>query len=215
MEKKVLLTGFDPFGGETVNPSWEAVKRLNGAAEAPPLSYPNKCRPFFISLLPYCARRSKSISLTLSSVSDRQAAECRSRRNGSRSISMRRAYRITKETSLSGKTFLKTVPRPIATGLPIKRIVEEIKKEGIPAAVSYTAGTFVCNHLFYGLMDEIACHHPHIRGGFIHIPYIPEQTLQKSAPSLSLDLVTKALKIAAVTAAAHEDDIETGGGELH
>ncbi len=108
MEKKVLLTGFDPFGGETVNPSWEAVKRLNGAAECPPLSYPNKCRPFFISLLPYCARRSKSISLTLSSVSDRQAAECRSRRNGSRSISMRRAYRITKETSLSGKTFLKT-----------------------------------------------------------------------------------------------------------
>lgn len=114
-----------------------------------------------------------------------------------------------------GENISQSGPAAYWTGLPIKRIVEEIKKEGIPAAVSYTAGTFVCNHLFYGLMDEIARHHPHIRGGFIHIPYIPEQTLQKSAPSLSLDLVTKALKIAAVTAAAHEDDIETGGGELH
>ncbi len=86
MEKKVLLTGFDPFGGETVNPSWEAVKRLDGSHEGPASIVSEQVPTVFISLLPCCAKRSKSISLTLSSVSDRQAAECRSRRNGSRSI---------------------------------------------------------------------------------------------------------------------------------
>ncbi|MGG0916253.1 pyroglutamyl-peptidase I [Bacillus amyloliquefaciens] len=215
MEKKVLLTGFDPFGGETVNPSWEAVKRLNGAAEGPASIVSEQVPTVFY----------KSLAVLRGAVKKHQPdiIICVGQAGGRMQITPERVAINLNEARIPdnegnqpvGENISQDGPAAYWTGLPIKRIVEEIKNEGIPAAVSYTAGTFVCNHLFYGLMDEIACRHPHIRGGFIHIPYIPEQTLQKSAPSLSLDLVTKALKIAAVTAAAHEDDIETGGGELH
>lgn len=215
MEKKVLLTGFDPFGGETVNPSWEAVKRLNGAAEGPASIVSEQVPTVFY----------KSLAVLREAIKKHQPdiIICVGQAGGRMQITPERVAINLNEARIPdnegnqpvGENISQDGPAAYWTGLPIKRIVEEIKKKDIPAAVSYTAGTFVCNHLFYGLMDEIACHHPHIRGGFIHIPYIPEQTLQKSAPSLSLDLVTKALKIAAVTAAAHEDDIETGGGELH
>ncbi|KUP43809.1 pyrrolidone-carboxylate peptidase [Bacillus velezensis] len=215
MEKKVLLTGFDPFGGETVNPSWEAVKRLNDAAEGPASIVSEQVPTVFY----------KSLAVLREAIKKHQPdiIICVGQAGGRMQITPERVAINLNEARIPdnegnqpvGENISQGGPAAYWTGLPIKRIVEEIKKEGIPAAVSYTAGTFVCNHLFYGLMDEITRHHPHIRGGFIHIPYIPEQTLQKSAPSLSLDLVTKALKIAAVTAAAHEDDIETGGGELH
>ncbi|MGE6405828.1 pyroglutamyl-peptidase I [Bacillus velezensis] len=215
MEKKVLLTGFDPFGGETVNPSWEAVKRLNGAAEEPASIVSEQVPTVFY----------KSLAVLREAIKKHQPdiIICVGQAGGRMQITPERVAINLNEARIPdnegnqpvGENISQGGPAAYWTGLPIKRIVEEIKKEGIPAAVSYTTGTFVCNHLFYGLMDEISRHHPHIRGGFIHIPYIPEQTLQKSAPSLSLDLVTKALKIAAVTAAAHEDDIETGGGELH
>ncbi|AGF29118.1 pyroglutamyl-peptidase I [Bacillus amyloliquefaciens] len=215
MEKKVLLTGFDPFGGETVNPSWEAVKRLDGSHEGPASIVSEQVPTVFY----------KSLAVLREAVKKHQPdiIICVGQAGSRMQITPERVAINLNEARIPdnegnqpvGENISQEGPAAYWTGLPIKRIVEEIKKEGIPAAVSYTAGTFVCNHLFYGLMDEIARHHPHIRGGFIHIPYIPEQTLQKSAPSLSLDLVTKALKIAAVTAAAHEDDIETGGGELH
>ncbi len=90
-----------------------------------------------------------------------------------------------------------------------------MKENGIPAAVSYTAGTFVCNYLFYGLMDYISRTSPHLRGGFIHIPYIPEQTIDKTAPSLSLDMIVRALRIAAVMAAQYDQDLKSPGGTSH
>lgn len=106
-------------------------------------------------------------------------------------------------------------PAAYWTGLPVKRMTAKMKENGIPAAVSYTAGTFVCNYLFYGLMDHISRTSPHIRGGFIHIPFIPEQTIDKTAPSLSLDTIVRALRIAAVTAAQYDEDLKSPGGTLH
>lgn len=99
--------------------------------------------------------------------------------------------------------------------IPIKRIVENMKESNIPASVSHTAGTFVCNHIFYGLMDYIARTSSSIRGGFIHIPFIPEQTINKEAPSLSLETIVNGVKIAAVTAAKYDSDIHIVGGTTH
>ncbi|KXZ20726.1 pyrrolidone-carboxylate peptidase [Bacillus nakamurai] len=215
MEKKVLFTGFDPFGGESVNPSWEAVKQLNGFTEGSVIMVSEQVPTVF----------DKSLTVLRQAIKKHQPdiVICVGQAGGRMQITPERTAINLNEARIPDNEGNQPIDEPISpdgpaaywTGLPIKRIVEEIKKEGIPAAVSYTAGTFVCNHLFYGLMDELSRLPLHIRGGFIHIPYIPEQTLEKAAPSLSLNLMVKALKIAAVTAAAHEDDIHTGGGELH
>jgi pyroglutamyl-peptidase len=101
------------------------------------------------------------------------------------------------------------------TTLPIKRVVARLRENGIPAAVSNTAGTFVCNHIFYGLMDYIHRAAPDIRGGFIHIPYLPEQTIDKQAPSLSLDTLVSGLRIASTTCAAYDTDIHSAEGATH
>ena len=83
--------------------------------------------------------------------------------------------------------------------LPVKKIVKALIKNKIPASISNTAGTFVCNHLMYGLLYLIDKKYPDILGGFIHVPFIPEQTLHKEAPSMSLDDITKGLTVAIET----------------
>ena len=81
--------------------------------------------------------------------------------------------------------------------LPVKEMVEEIKKEGIPASVSYTAGTFVCNHLMYGVLYKIAKEFPDMRGGFMHVPFLHEQVISRpGTPSLSKEDIVKGIEAA-------------------
>jgi len=101
--------------------------------------------------------------------------------------------------------------------LPIKAIVRDLRAAGVPAMVSQTAGTFVCNHVFYGLMDGIARHGlTGTRGGFIHIPYLPEQAARHpGAPSLALDTLIAGLRVAVQTTLTTDADIREQGGQLH
>lgn len=99
--------------------------------------------------------------------------------------------------------------------LPIKTITRQLREAGIPAAVSNTAGTFVCNHLFYGVMHHLAKNNIPARAGFIHVPYIPEQTTETGAPSMSLETIVKALEIAVSVSATTEKDLVETGGALH
>ena len=88
-------------------------------------------------------------------------------------------------------------PTAYFSSLPIKKIVEKLKDEGIPAAVSNSAGTFVCNHLMYGVLNHIEKNGLETVAGFIHIPYLPEQVENKeNMPSLPLDVSVKAVEIA-------------------
>jgi pyroglutamyl-peptidase len=106
-------------------------------------------------------------------------------------------------------------PAAYWSSLPIKAIVEKMREAGIPASVSQTAGTFVCNHTFYGLSHLIATQYPGIRGGFIHIPYLPEQAARHpGASSMSLEIIVRSLEIAIQTAAAQKEDIVAVGGEI-
>jgi len=97
--------------------------------------------------------------------------------------------------------------------------VHELRAAGIPASVSNSAGTFVCNHLFFGLMHRIATRPAAggTRGGFIHIPLLPEQAarLPGALPSLALETVVAALRIAVRTALTAREDIRETGGALH
>jgi pyroglutamyl-peptidase len=86
--------------------------------------------------------------------------------------------------------------------LPVARIVSALVDAGVPAAASPDAGGFVCNHLFYGLMHLIATERPGIRGGFVHLPCLPEQVAGRSGPSMGLDTLVRAVEVVARLAAA-------------
>jgi len=97
--------------------------------------------------------------------------------------------------------------------LPIKAMVESIKAENLPAAVSNTAGTFVCNHLMYGVLYTIAKEFPQCRGGFIHVPFIPAQVVDKAnTPCLSLNDIARGLTASLQAIIAHEHDVKISGG---
>ena len=100
--------------------------------------------------------------------------------------------------------------------LPVKAMVEEIKKSGVPASVSYTAGTFVCNHLMYDVLYTINKSYPNIKGGFMHVPFITEQVMnKKNMPSLTLDQIVTGIEAAIKAIAENSEDINTIGGITH
>ncbi|MCY8203067.1 pyroglutamyl-peptidase I [Bacillus sp. N12A5] len=215
MRKKVLITGFDPFDKETVNPSWEAAKRMNGFetddAIIIAVQIPTVFRTALDTLRQAIQEHQPDIVI------------CAGQAGGRMQITPERVAVNLADARIPDNEGQQPIDEEISpegpaaywTGLPVKRMTEKMKENGIPAAVSYTAGTFVCNYLFYGLMDHISRTAPNIRGGFIHIPYIPEQTIDKTAPSLSLDTIVQALRIAAVTAAQYDEDVKSPGGTLH
>ncbi len=100
--------------------------------------------------------------------------------------------------------------------LPMKAIVKRLQAEGIPASVSQTAGTFVCNHLFYGLMHELEKQNHKVKGGFVHIPFLPEQASNyPGQPSMSLSTIRKGIELAVEVTTTVEVDIVEVGGTTH
>ena len=91
---------------------------------------------------------------------------------------------------------LKGAPAYFAT-IPVKPVVSAIQQAGVPAEISYTAGTFVCNHLLYRVLEDSALFHPGRQCGFIHVPFLPEQIIHRShTPSMSLETITAGLEAA-------------------
>ncbi|CAH0151278.1 pyrrolidone-carboxylate peptidase [Bacillus sp. Soil745] len=215
MKQKVLLTGFEPFGGEKVNPSWEAVKQLHGEVIDDVTLVAEQ--------IPTLFGKSVAVLEQLIQQHNPDVVICVGQAGGRLHITPERVAINMNDARIPDNQGNQPIDEPIAdkgpvaywSTIPIKRIVENMKESNIPASVSHTAGTFVCNHIFYGLMDYITRTSSSIRGGFIHIPFIPEQTINKEAPFLSLETIVKGVKIAAVTAAKYESDIHTVGGTTH
>ncbi|MFE0507487.1 pyroglutamyl-peptidase I [Peribacillus butanolivorans] len=215
MKQKVLLTGFEPFGGERVNPSWEAVKQLHGEVIDDVTIVAEQ--------IPTVFGKSVAVMEQLIQQHNPDIVICVGQAGGRLHITPERVAINMDDARIPDNQGNQPIDEPIAdkgpvaywSTIPIKRIVENMKESNIPASVSHTAGTFVCNHIFYGLMDYITRTSSSIRGGFIHIPFIPEQTINKEAPSLSLETIVKGIKITAVTAAKYESDIHTVGGTTH
>ena len=99
----------------------------------------------------------------------------------------------------------------------IKAMLLALQKAGIATEVSQTAGTFVCNHVFYGLMHEMAQRRAlgHTRGGFIHVPWLPEQAAPQGAPAMALPDIINGLRIAVRTALTTQADAQVGAGALN
>jgi pyroglutamyl-peptidase len=211
----ILLTGFAPFAGETVNPSWQAVAALDGACIA---GHRIVARQLPVEF-------GVSLAVLRDAIRDTAPALalCVGQAGGRAQLSIERIAINVDDARIADNAGNLPIDTPvIADGpaayfatLPIKAILAEVRAAGIPAEVSQTAGTYVCNHVFYGLMHAL-CETPGVRGGFIHIPYAPEQAADHpGAPSLPVDIATSALRIALEVALTTTHDRRLAAGAEH
>lgn len=211
---KILITGFDPFEGEPTNPSIEAVKRIDENienAEVIKLEIPTVFHKSAQVLEEKIKEVRPDVVLSIGQAGGRS------------DISLERVAINEDDARIADNEGNKPIDEIIRkdgknayfSTLPIKKIVEEIKKENIPASVSNTAGTFVCNHIMY--QGLYFCEKfENMRAGFIHVPYLPSQVLdKKNTPSMSLDNIVRALNIAVKTIANCDGkDLKISGGEI-
>jgi pyroglutamyl-peptidase len=211
----VLLTGFAPFGGEDVNPSWEAVRALQGARigghriEA-------RCLPVVFGGSLAALRRAISDTRPVLVV-------CVGQAGGRAALSLERVAINVDDARIPDNAGARPVDAAIAargpaayfSTLPLKRLRRDLERAGIPVEISQTAGTFVCNHVFYGLMHALRRQRG-LRGGFVHIPYSPEQVAGRAGvPSLPVGTVAMALRRIVRIALKHADDLPIAGGATH
>jgi pyroglutamyl-peptidase len=200
----ILVTGFEPFGGEAINSSWEAVRRLNsktGDAHIERLLVPttyadsigtvteaiDRLRPAAVVMVGQAGGRAE-LSI------ERLAVNCDDARTPDNAGVLREDAPIVAQGATA---YLAT--------LPVKQITAGLRIAGYPAAVSNTAGLFVCNHLFYGVMNHIVTHNLDTQAGFVHVPFLPEQVVGKpGTPSMSLEMIVVGLDciVAALTSNA-------------
>ena len=200
---KILITGFDPFGGETVNPAYEAVKLLPdtiAGAEIIKLEVPTRFHRAG-AVLENAMQRHKP-----------DAVICVGQAGGRAVITPEKVAINLMDGRIPDNAGYQPVDVPIREGgetayftsLPVKAMVQRMRDAGIPAAVSYTAGTYVCNYLLYTLLYLIDKKYPNVRGGFIHVPYAMEQVINKplGTPSMDLRQIARGLETAVEAVAA-------------
>ena len=184
---KILLTGFDPFGGETVNPAYEAVKLLPdpiAGAQFIKLEVPTQFHRAGVVLED--AMRAQKPDVVI----------CIGQAGGRAAITPEKVAINLMDGRIPDNAGFQPADVPIQengetayfTSLPVKAMVQRMRDAGIPAAVSYTAGTYVCNYLLYTLLYLIDKKYPGVRGGFIHVPYAMEQVVNKPIGTPSMDL---------------------------
>jgi pyroglutamyl-peptidase len=213
--KTVLLTGFEPFDGAVINPAWEAVRLLDGWTG-------DGFRVVTRELPCVFGRAAEALCDFVDEVRP-DIAIAVGQAGGRPDISVERIAINVDDARIPCNAGLQPVDQPIVAGgpaayfttLPIKAMVAAIREQGIKAGVSQTAGTFVCNHVFYALM-----HHLRERGvkaGFIHVPFLPEQAARcaEPTPSMALDDIVAGLRVAVEVAVTVETDVALSGGATH
>lgn len=218
---RVLLTGFDPFGdagpaGLVLNPSWLAVQALRGKRIAG--------HRVVSAQLPTVFEASALELVRLLKLHKPALVVCTGQAGGRSAVSLERVAINVNDARIPDNTGGQPVDTPVVPGgpaayfstLPIKAMLQALQHAGVTAEVSQTAGTFVCNHVFYALMHALATQRglKRTRGGFIHVPYVPEQVAGQSVPSMPLEEIVKGLRLAVATALATGHDISKGAGAV-
>ena len=193
---KILVTGFEPFGGESRNPSAEVVERLPdtiAGAEIVKLILPTVRYEAPQRVARAVEEHRPDVVLSIGQAGGRAA------------VSVERFavnlddYRIADNAGNQpvDEAVVPGGPDGYLTDLPVKAMVEAIRAAGVPAEVSLSAGTFVCNHVLYAVRHFLEHHFPGARNGFIHIPWLPEQVLDKPGqPSMGLELSCRGVEAA-------------------
>lgn len=212
---KLLLTAFDPFGGESVNPALEAVKLVPekiGSVDIIKLEIPTVFR--------------KSIEKVRSAMEKERpdVVLCIGQAGGRFDINPERVAINIDDARIPDNEGNQPVGPIYEDGknayfatLPIKAMVQKIRGAGLPASVSNTAGTFVCNHIMYGVLYHIEKSFPGMKGGFIHVPFIPAQVVNRPAPApyMAMTDIAKAIGEAIKAIEENEKDIASAEGKEH
>ena len=213
---KILVTGFDPFGGEPTNPAIESVKRIDDnieGAEIIKLEIPTvfhkaadvveaKIKEVNPDVVLSIGQAGGRYGITVERVAINEDDARIEDNEGNQPIDV-----VIREDG---------APAYFST-LPIKAMVEEIKKENLPSSVSNTAGTFVCNHIMYQDL-YLAEKYGNIKAGFIHVPFLTEQVVdKKDTASMSLEDIVKGLNAAirAIVKYDNKEDLSVTGGATH
>jgi len=196
MARTILLTGFEPFGGETINPSWELARALDGETIAGhkivAIQLPCVFGASVKTVQDAIATLDPVLVLAIGQAGDRSH------------MSLERVAINIDDARIPDNAGAQPVDTAIVPGapsayfssLPIKPMLDALRLAGIPAEISQSAGTYVCNHVFYGLMHALD-ERTGTRGGFLHIPYLPEQAVRHAgAPSLSLPVAIEGVRVA-------------------
>ncbi|HWB49240.1 MAG TPA: pyroglutamyl-peptidase I [Stellaceae bacterium] len=211
---KALVTGFEPFAGDGVNPSLEALHRLpgrSGAVDIATAALPVAFGAALPTLRAAIARSRPDIVLSVGLAGGRAA------------LSLERVAINVNDARIPDNDGSQPIDRPVVAGgpaayfatLPIKAAAAALRQAGIPAAVSNSAGTFLCNHVFYGLMHEAARSGHAFRAGFLHVPYLPSQAAgEPGAPSMALAQIVEGIEIILQVAAARTGDLAVSEGAL-
>lgn len=213
---KVLVTGFEPFGGESMNPAFLAVSML-----------PDRINDAVIlkKEIPTAFYESRRVLSDYMKEEQPDLVFCIGQAGGRAGITVEKVAINLAEAGIPDNNGNQPENEPIVedgntayfTNLPIKAMVKQIQKAGIPASISYTAGTYVCNYIFYSLMDEIERNYPSIRGGFIHVPYATNQGVGKNmnTPTMEVTTIARGIEVAIQTAIETKNDIQANAGITH
>ncbi|MBO9512889.1 MAG: pyroglutamyl-peptidase I [Variovorax sp.] len=217
-DPRILVTGFEPFDRDTVNPSWEVARALDGwvceGAEVKAVRLPCVFGRAIEALDGALAEARPALIVALGLAGAR--AE----------ISPERVAINVDDARIPDNAGRRPVDAPVVAGaptayfstLPIKAIVRDLRAAGVPASVSNSAGTFVCNHVFFALMHRLATRHElaSARGGFVHLPCLPEQAARlPGVPSMALATQVEGLRTLLRTAYTVRHDVREEGGQLH
>ncbi len=212
---KVLITGFDPFGGETINPAWEAVKVIKdeiAGAQVIKMQIPTVVNKSIEKIHEKMAEINPDIVISVGQAGGRFGV-----------TPERVAINIT-DARIPDNEGNQPIDIPIFedgdtayfSNLPVKAMVQAIKDAGYPSVLSNTAGTYICNHVMYGILYYIQKEFPGARGGFIHVPYAASQVVNKpGTPSMAIADITASLEAAIQAAVENETDIKAVGGAIH
>ena len=199
-DRCILLTGFMPFGGERTNPSWEIVKAL-----------PKNIAGHRVEALRVPTEFGKAIDVTIKVINAHQPeiVLCFGQAGGRSRMSVERVAINVDDAHIADNAGTQLIdaavrvdgPAAYFCTVPIKAMVAAMMKAGVPAEISNTAGTFVCNHLIYGVLDYIAQCRLATPAGFIHVPYLESQVLDKAdTAAMSLALMIKGAEAAVMAA---------------
>lgn len=212
---KILVTGFDPFGGEKINPAIEAVKLLPDeikGARILKLEIPTVIKKAVDVQRDIIEKERPDVVLNIGQAGGRpditvervgiNVDDCRIPDNeGNQPID---------------EKIVEDGPDAYFVTIPIKAMVKKMQEGKIPASISNTAGTFICNHVTYGISHLAATEYPEMRTGFIHIPFLPEQVIdKKNMPSMALETIVKGLTLAIEAIVENKNDIQVTGGKTH
>ncbi|MEG0134064.1 MAG: pyroglutamyl-peptidase I [Clostridium sp.] len=212
---KVLITGFDPFGGESQNPAYDAVKLLPSeiaGAEVIKLEIPTVFGKVREVLEAAIIKHKPDVVISIGQA------------GGSFGIEVERVGINLADGRIADNEGVQPIDEIIFedgdnayfSNLPVKAMVKEIRDAGIPATLSYSAGSYVCNYVLYSILYLIKKKYSNIRGGFIHVPYAPSQATSKASntPTMSVENISKGIEAAIRASITNDKDIKTAEGKI-